>query len=183
MHRIMVVDDESNILSALRRTLGTSVTDGHDVFETQVELFADPEAALRRTRDAKFDLVISDYRMPHLNGVEFLKAVRSVQPNAVRLILSGYADLNALIGAINDAQIFRFISKPWQDFELRAAITQALAFQALLLENQRLSDRVRVQQGTLSLQEQELRRLEEETPGITKVNWGPDGSVLLDEDD
>lgn len=183
MHRIMLVDDEPNVLNALRRTLGTSVTDGHDEFEIQVEFFDQPEVALKRAHDAKFDLVMSDYRMPGMDGVTFLKAFRAIQPDAVRLILSGYADLNAVIGAINEAQIYRFINKPWQDYEVGATLTQALAFQRLLLENKRLADLIRVQQGTLSRQEIELRRLEEETPGITQVNWGPDGSVLLYEED
>jgi two-component system probable response regulator PhcQ len=183
MRRIMLVDDEPNILNALRRTLGTQVTDGHDVFEIHVEIFDRPEAALERAHDAKFDLVMTDYRMPGMDGVAFLKCFRALQPNAVRLILSGYADLAAVIGAINEAQIYRFINKPWQDYEVGATLTQALAFQSLLLENQRLADLVRVQQGKLSQQELELRRLEEETPGITQVKWGPDGSVLLYEED
>jgi response regulator RpfG family c-di-GMP phosphodiesterase len=117
-----------------------------------------------------------------MDGVAFLKAFREEQPHAVRLILSGYADLDAMIGAINEAQIYRFISKPWHDFELRAAVEQALAHHDLLLENQRLADEVRAQRGIISRQEMELRRLEMETPGITKVNWGPDGSVILSEE-
>ena len=180
MYRIMLVDDEPNILNALRRILGTKVTDGQDTFEVDVEIFDKPEAALRRAEDAKFDLVMSDYRMPSMDGVAFLKTFRGLQPNAMRLILSGYADLGALIGAINEAQIFRFINKPWQDYEVTVTITQALALRNLLLENQRLADLVRVQQGKLSRHELELRRIEAETPGITQVKWGPDGSVLLD---
>ena len=183
MHRILVVDDETNILNALRRTLGARVTDGHDEFDVRVEFFDNPRAALERAHDTRFDVVLSDYRMPGMNGVELLRALRGVQPHAMRVILSGYADLEGLIGAINEAQIFRFVSKPWQDYELSATISQAIAYRELILENQRLSDLVRVQQGTLTRQEQELRRLEEETPGITRVNWGPDGSVLLCEDD
>lgn len=183
MHRIILVDDEPNVLNALRRTLGTKVTDGRDTFEISVETFDQPEAALWRARDTKFDLVMSDFRMPGMDGVSFLKSFRTLQPNAARLILSGFTDLDGLIGAINDAQIYRFISKPWQYYDLSATIAQALAFQGLLLENQRLADLVRVQRGKLTHQEMELRRIEEETPGITHVKWGPDGSVLLDEEE
>lgn len=180
MHRIMLVDDETNVLNALRRTIGECVTDGFDSFRVSVEIFERPDAALLRAQDVRFDLVLSDYRMPGMDGVIFLKSLRALQPNAMRLILSGYADLGALVGAINEAQIYRFINKPWQDYEIKASIVQALAFQSLLLENQRLADLVRVQRGKLTRQEMALRRLEEETPGITRVNWGPDGSILLD---
>ncbi len=183
MHRIMLVDDEPNILHALRRVIGTEVTDGQNRFEVKVETFETPEEALKRASDVKIDLAISDYRMPGMDGVAFLKSFRGLQPNAARLILSGYADLVGLIGAINDAQIYRFINKPWEDYDVVTAITQALAFKQLLIENQQLADLVRVQRGQLARQEMELRRLEEETPGITKVKWGPDGSVVLDEED
>ncbi len=178
MHRLLIVDDEENILRALRRTL--SVNDG-SAHQFDVEIFSSPAAALRRADEVKFDLVLSDYRMPEMDGVQFLRRFREIQPDAARLILSGYADLDGMIGAINDAQIFRFIPKPWRDEELRSALLQALAYHHLLSENQRLADLVRQQQGKLSRHELELRRLEQEHPGITKVNWGPNGEVLLDE--
>lgn len=181
MQRILLVDDEPNILHALRRALGTTVSDGRDTFEISVEIFDQPEAALWRARDTKFDLVMSDFRMPAMDGVSFLKSFRTLQPDAARLLLSGFADQEGLIGAINDAQIYRFINKPWQQYELSATIAQALAFHSLLQENQRMADVVRIQEGQISLQECELRRLELENPGITKVNWGPNGEVLLDE--
>ncbi|MDP1704474.1 MAG: hypothetical protein Q8L42_07150 [Sulfurimicrobium sp.] len=119
--------------------------------------------------------------MPHKDGVTFLKEFREIQPNAARLILSGYADLNAVIGAINEAQIYRFINKPWNDYELVSSIAQALAYRNLMLENLHLADKARVDNGTMSAQELERKRLEEQEPGITKVNWGPDGSVIFDE--
>lgn len=181
MQRILLVDDEINILNSLRRALGTKVTDGRNTFEICVEIFDQPEAALWRARDTKFDLVMSDFRMPAMDGVSFLKSFRNLQPDAARLILSGYTDLEGLIAAINDAQIYRFISKPWQQYDLSATLAQALSFNNLLQENQRMADLLRMQQGKLSLQEFELRRLETENPGITQVNWGPNGEVMLDE--
>lgn len=179
MHRLLIVDDEENILRALRRTL--SVNDG-GAHQFNVEIFSSPQAALQRADEIKCDLVLSDYRMPEMDGVQFLRRFREKQPDAARLILSGYADLEGIIGAINEAQIFRFIPKPWHDAELRVTLTQALTYHALLAENRLLADRVREQQGKLSRQELELRRLEQENPGITKVNWGPNGEVLLEED-
>ena len=84
-----------------------------------------------------------------------------------------------LIEAINRIQIFRYIPKPWHTHDVISAIEQALSYHELLLDNQRLADKVRGQQGRLSKQEMELRCLEQESPGITRVNWGPDGSVLI----
>ncbi len=177
----MLVDDEPNILSALRRLFAAPLPGGGKLL---VESYASPREALKRAREeTAFDAVISDYRMPEMNGVDFLNAFQAIQPNAARLILSGYTDLDALLGAINQAHIYRFIAKPWHDAELRAALEQALAHHHLLLENQRLADEVRAQRGVISRQEMALRRLEAESPGITKVNWGPNGEVLLDEED
>ncbi len=182
MYRIMFVDDEQNILNALRRLFVSPSMQDSGNPEFQVETFISPQLALQRAGDGvAFDLVISDYRMPEMDGVAFLKAFRQIQPHAERLILSGYADLEALVGAINEAQIFRFISKPWHDYELKAAVAQALAHRDLLRDNQQLADQVRLQIGVISKQEMALRRLEEESPGITKVHWGEDGSVIFDE--
>ena len=99
-----------------------------------------------------------------------------------RSILSGYADLNALIRAVNEVGIERFIGKPWNDYELLAAIGQALAHRDLLQENRQLANLVRLEMGDTTPEALEAARLEQLEPGITQVNWGPDGSVLLDPD-
>jgi len=183
MRRIMLVDDEPNVLNALRRLLTAHDTIEPTKWNLAVEAFESPVAALARAeKGVPFDLVISDYRMAEMDGVGFLRRFREIQPDAVRLILSGYADLDGLVGAINEAQIYRFIAKPWNDYELKAAVAQALAHKELLSENQRLADEVRAQQGIISRQELELRRLEAESPGITKVHWGPNGEVILDDE-
>lgn len=169
--RLLLVDDEPNILSALVRLLAPE--------PYEIETFTDPAAALAHAKRAEFDLVLSDYRMPEVDGVSFLTIFRSLQPDCARLVLSGYADIDALLGSINDARIFRFICKPWHDGELRAAVTQALAHRTALLENRRLADQVRAQQERLDRQQRELDRLERDNPGITRVLRGPDGSILL----
>jgi DNA-binding NtrC family response regulator len=182
MSRILIVDDDEPILKSLRRVLSMTPCTGGDVtYKLSIDTFSSPEEALNKARHTAYDLVLSDYRMPGMNGVQFLKALREIQPDAARLILSGYADLNGLIAAINEAGISRFISKPWNDYELVSAIGHALAVRDLTLENQRLADQVRLSMGAITAEEIERRRLEAAEPGITQVIWGPDGSVLLDE--
>lgn len=182
MSRILIVDDEESILRALRRLLSrTPCAAGDKVYRLEVECFSTPSAALEQSRAVAYDLVLSDYRMPEMDGVQFLKAFRALQPDCARLILSGYADLDGLIAAINDVGISRFLAKPWNDYELVAAVGQALALRDLAVENQRLADEMRLAMGRITPQEIERRRLEAQEPGITKVSWGPDGSVLLDD--
>lgn len=181
MNRILIVDDEESILKSLKRVLSLSpCSAGDKKFSLVVDVFSSPVAALEKARYTAYDLILSDYRMPDMDGVQLLKALRELQPNAVRMILSGYADLNGLIGAINEAGISRFISKPWNDYDLVCAIGQALALRDVSLENLRLADQARLANGTITAQEIEFKRLEAEEPGITHVVWDSDGSVLID---
>ncbi|EXI77591.1 MAG: Hydrogenase transcriptional regulatory protein hupR1 [Candidatus Accumulibacter appositus] len=183
MPRILIVDDEANILKSLRRLLAmTPCTAGGKIFPLTVDTFEDPAEALENAFGTPYHLVLSDYRMPGMDGVAFLKEFRELQPNAARLILSGYADLNGLIAAINEAGILRFIAKPWNDYELVTTIAQALALQELQNETQSIADEARLKQGRLSPEDFERQRLEALEPGITRVHWGPDGSVMLDPD-
>lgn len=181
MSHILIVDDEKDILSALRRVFSiTPCMAGSKTYRLTIDAFSDPEQALEKTRHTAYDLILSDYRMPGMDGVTLLKAIREIQPDAARVILSGYADLNSLVAAINEAQISRFIAKPWNDYELVATLGQVLAIRDLQLENARIADETRVARGELSAEELERKRLEAEEPGITKVLWGPDGSVMID---
>jgi len=118
--------------------------------------------------------------MPEMNGVELLSKLRVLQPDCARVVLSGYTDLNGLIGAINEARIDRFIAKPWNDFELTSALAQILEIRALRLENEALANLARRERGQMSAAELELQRLERLEPGLTRVQWGPDGSVMMD---
>jgi len=181
MSRIMLVDDEESILKALQRVLRVApCIYGGKTFALEVSTFTSPAEALEHARHEPFDLFVSDYRMPGMDGIEFLKATKAIQPDAARLILSGYADLNALVRAVNEVGIERFIGKPWNDYDLLSAIGQALAHRELLLENRELANLVRVEMGDKTPEELEAERLERMEPGITEVHWGPDGSVILD---
>ena len=178
--RILLLDDEPHIISSLQRLLRNGLKDTAGE-RYAVETFTDAKLALARAHECSFALAISDQRMPGMTGVEFLRQLRQVQPDCGRIILSGYADLSSLVAAINEAEIARFISKPWADFDLLSAVRQVLRVRELTLENQRLADQVRQQSGMLTAQEAELRRLERLEPGITHVTWGSDGSFILED--
>ncbi|MDA0189368.1 MAG: response regulator [Proteobacteria bacterium] len=177
MARLLLVDDEPNVLNALRRVLQRAFH-GEDL---QIEICDDPLKALTRVESGVFDLVVSDYRMPTMDGVTFLKHVRRLQPDAVRLILSASTDFDALMTAVNEAEIFRYLIKPWSDEALVDTLREGLVRHQQVREDRRLADEQRLQQGELSAEEIERRRIEAEEPGITRVKWGPDGSVLLDD--
>lgn len=183
MIRLLLVDDEPNILSSLRRVIAAMPDSDFGGRRPHVEVFVSANEALARARVAPFDLVLSDFRMPELDGVAFLSRMIELQPDVARLILSGYADLNAVIEAINKTQIFRFLGKPWNDYDVQSAISLALQQRQLLLENRRLADEVRVVRGQLSRKEQMLRQLESRHPGLTRVERNADGSIELDLDE
>ncbi|RJQ20820.1 MAG: response regulator [Nitrospiraceae bacterium] len=117
--KILCVDDEKNVLKALERLFldsdyeiitATSGAEGLEVLEGTQPV----------------QIVISDYRMPQMNGVDLLKVVYERWPDTVRIVLSGYADTAAIVGAVNEGQIYKFIPKPWNDDELKVAISNAL---------------------------------------------------------
>ena len=177
MRRILLLDDEENVLAALSRSFRLIDHSG----ELTVEKFTSAKAALQRMSETVFDILIADYHMPEMDGVGFLRIAREMQPDAVRMMLSASAEFNTLLGAINDAEAFRFIAKPWTQQELEEAYKMACERRDQIHEEHRLADIASVKQGKLTEQEAELRRLEEQEPGITKVRWGKDGSVMLDE--
>jgi DNA-binding NtrC family response regulator len=176
MKRILLLDDEINVLNALQRTLRQCFPGD----ELRIESFTDPEQALLRSGEIPFDVVISDYRMPAMNGVDFLRMIKGIQPDAVRLVLSASTEFNTVMQAVNQAEVFRYIAKPWQADELTRTLELAFARRDQTREEHRLADEARAKRGELSQQELEARRLEAEEPGITKVNWGKDGSVQLE---
>jgi two-component system probable response regulator PhcQ len=184
MHRILLVDDESGVLNALLRLLRlTPIVVRGVEWRPRVDVFTSPVEALKSAAVCAYDVVVSDFRMPEMDGVAVLRRMRDLQPDCARVILSGYTDLNGLIGAINEARIDRFIAKPWSDFEFISTLTQVLEIRALRMENESLADQVRRDRGEISPVELELKRLEQQEPGITQVQWGPDGSVVIDMDE
>jgi two-component system probable response regulator PhcQ len=184
MHRILLVDDEIGVLNALLRLLRlTPIVVRGVEWHPRVDVFTSPVEALKSAAERAYDLVVSDFRMPEMDGVAVLRHMRELQPDCARVILSGYTDLNGLIGAINEARIDRFIAKPWNDFEFVSTLAQVLEIRALRMENESLADQVRCERGEVTPVELEMKRLEQQEPGITQVQWGPDGSVVIDMDE
>ena len=116
--RILFVDDEKMILNTMRRLF---INSGYDILTAE-----SGEAGLEMIKNyPPVNIVVSDYRMPGMNGVEFLKTVNARWPDTVRIVLSGYADTANVVAAINDGQIFKVITKPWNDDDLKNIITAA----------------------------------------------------------
>jgi two-component system probable response regulator PhcQ len=175
MRRILLVDDEINVLNALVRAMRLHLR----IEDLKIETFTDPFDALTRCSEVTFDIVISDFQMPQMTGVEFLHAIKDVAPTTVRMILSASTEFQTVTSAISEAQVFRYIPKPWQVGDLQENIRLALVHRDGLLEQQRLTDALRAQAGQLSPQEQEAKLLEEDEPGLLKVKWGPNGEILM----
>ncbi|MDH3215028.1 MAG: response regulator [Candidatus Krumholzibacteria bacterium] len=108
---IVLVDDEDMVLTSLSSFLSLE-TDYH------VETFLNPEKALDFIKDNEIDLVLSDYLMPEMDGITFLGEVRKIRPDAPRVILTGYADKENAIKAINEVGLFQYIEKPWDNDDL-----------------------------------------------------------------
>jgi two-component system probable response regulator PhcQ len=180
MYRLLLIDDEPGVLNALMRLLRhTPLMVGGQTHQTRVDACTEGSLALAKAASTAYDAVICDFRMPGMNGVEVLRRMRDLQPGAARLILSGYADLNGLVAAINEARIDRFLAKPWSDFDIIVTLSQVLEGRALRLENEALADRMRFADGRMTAVELEARRLELLEPGLTHVQWDADGSVVF----
>jgi two-component system, probable response regulator PhcQ len=179
--RIMLIDDEPHVLSALQRLLRQHPPVPGQPFA--VEAYTSPLAAIEAAQERTVDLVISDYRMPELDGVEALRRIRELQPQTGRILLSGSREFDTVVDAVNVAQVGRIVIKPWGEMELVSAIRDVVETRRLRLENAELADQVRAQRGLLSQQDAELRRIENLWPGITRVEWSADGSICISEND
>lgn len=176
MRRILLVDDEVNVLNALVRALRQQL----EIEHLQIEAFSNPLEALQRCCECDFDIVISDHRMLELSGVELLHTLKEIAPCTVRMMLSASTEFGTVSSAIAEAQVFRYIAKPWQMPELLEAIRQALIQRDVLLEQQQLAGQQRRLRDALRTPQQiEAQLLDEEEPGMLRVKWGPNGEIIL----
>jgi signal transduction histidine kinase len=151
-HTILVVDDEPDVVKSVKdllrldyRVLGaTSASEG-----------------LRLLQSEEVHIVMTDQRMPEMTGVEFLSQVRGDTPEAIRLLFTGYADIKAVIDAINQGNVYRYISKPWDPDELQSIIREAGQRYDLLRERKNLLIMMREQNKELERTNAELKRANE----------------------
>lgn len=132
MATILFVDDEANILSSLKRLFRPL---GYQIFTAE-----GGEQGLAIMASERVDLVVSDMRMPEMNGAQFLEKVRERWPDTVRILLTGYAEMGATIDAINKGQIYRYVSKPWDDNDITLIVKHGLQQKMLEREKQRLEE-------------------------------------------
>ena len=136
-HAVLFVDDEINILKAVKRLLRNE--------PWEVQCASRPQEALELLHTQTVQVVVSDQRMPEMSGVDLLAAVRERHPDVVRMMLTGYTEMNVAVEAINRGEIFRLITKPWNDEELKATLRQAFDHFDLKEEIKRLNQVTREQ--------------------------------------
>jgi EAL domain-containing protein (putative c-di-GMP-specific phosphodiesterase class I)/CheY-like chemotaxis protein len=128
---LLLVDDEENILASLRRLLRR---DGYRILTA-----TSAAEGLLQLAAHEVDVIVSDQRMPHMTGVEFLRRAKALYPDTVRIVLSGYTELESITAAINEGAIYKFLTKPWEDQLLRANIDEAFRQKAMADDNRRLA--------------------------------------------
>jgi len=167
--RILTIDDESRILRALKALLRDYTT-----FQT-----TNPLEAVGLAKKHDVDVVICDQRMPEKAGIDVLRDIKEAHPRAMRVLLTGYSDLKAVLGSVNDSEVYRFLSKPWNNSELRKLVEEAgqISRDAPVIERDVLPtaehDRARNQVGVLVIEDDVTvqQRLREILQPYYKVNF------------
>ena len=179
--RILCVDDEKNVLRAIERIF----------MEDDVEVLTAGSAdeGIEQLKSGQpIQVVISDYRMPGRNGVDFLGEVYKNWPETVRVVLSGYADAAAVVAAINEGHIYKFIPKPWNDDELKVAINNALEIYFLREKNVLLTKELEARNAELETANVSLKKALTENTNIhnkfqTLMDLIPVSLIGIDPDD
>jgi DNA-binding NtrC family response regulator len=168
LRRVLIVDDEGFVRSALRRALRRE--------PYEIEEADEPRSALEILKAKPFDLILADHLMPGMTGLELLKIARDRWPDTVRIILTGHADMQTAIDAINQGEIYRFLTKPWDDVELKVTLFNAFAKLDLERENRRLMTMVRSQAAV-------IERIERDHPGLARIVRDENGAIVLPEEE
>jgi len=160
-HTILFVDDEKSVLKALRRSF---LDEDYRILTAE-----NAQEAFDLLAHNRVSLIISDHQMPGLTGTEFLSKVRDRNPSTIRILLTGAADASTVMAAIDEGILYKYVTKPWDDDELRLAVKLALEQYELIQENTRLKHKS-------GKQEQEIDKLRR----FVSTNCSPLGSVLVE---
>ncbi len=161
MHSVLFVDDEPNILSSVQRILRKAP---YNVLTANA-----PEYALEILEQRPVTLVVSDFRMPSMDGVTFLEKVHHISPDSICMLLTGFADTESAIRAINNGHIFRYLKKPIKESELLEALRSGIRQYELVMENRRLMELIQKQNTELKKFNHELEQIvQERTREITQ---------------
>ncbi len=153
-HTVLCVDDEINILSAMKRLLRKE--------DFRLLTCSSGEEALTVMSENDIHVVISDQRMPKMNGTEFLKLVKEKYPDVIRIILTGYTDVDSITESINQGHVYKFFLKPWNDQNLKLEIRQALEQYDLVKSNEELHKKILKQNEDLRTMNENLEELVKE---------------------
>jgi two-component system, probable response regulator PhcQ len=162
---VLLVDDDPDMLHALRRTLRSA--------DYQIVAVSSPRDAARLLEGQRIDLVLSDVDMPGMNGHELMALARRACPGAVRILLTGSGTMESALRAINEGEVHRYVTKPFDAVALRRLVAEALERQDELSRVAEVAER-------LDRRHMLLRQLEEEHPGLTAVERTPEGAYSLD---
>ncbi|MDA8169566.1 MAG: response regulator [Nitrospiraceae bacterium] len=161
--RVLIVDDEENVRNSLKRLF----------IDTGMEIVLAPsgKAGLEILKGNEIAVIISDQRMPEMSGADFLAFSREISPDSIRIVLTGYADVNTAIKAINEGGAYRYITKPWNDNELISTVKAAAEKYHLLRENRYLTELTRKQNEELKRWSAELEiYVQQQTIDLTNQN-------------
>ncbi len=164
-HIILFVDDEQSILNALKRLFRKT---GYQILTA-----SSGREGLERLKEVEkpVSLIISDQRMPEMTGAQFLEQAKNIFPDAVRFLLTGYSDMDAIVEAVNKGEIHRYLNKPWNDDDLLLLIQQALQQYELVFENRRLTELTQKQNEELNELNRDLeKKVAERTREISEKN-------------
>jgi DNA-binding NtrC family response regulator len=155
-HCLLIVDDEPNVCDSV-----------HDLLRREFRVLKAHSAAegYQIMQQEEVHIVMSDQRMPQISGVELLSSVKARYPQAIRMLFTGYSDLESVIAAINQGHVFQFVRKPWQPEDLLTAVRQAAAeydrLEIVARERERLLEEIDGLKDRLSMLESEVRRLQQ----------------------
>jgi DNA-binding NtrC family response regulator len=163
-HTILLIDDDANILASLKRLFRNE--------PYTVLVAGDGVEALQILNSCEVDLAICDQSMPGPSGTEVLSVIKKHWPETMRIMLTGNADVNTLVKAINDGEAYRFLMKPWNDGELLLTVKQALEKATMRQQIENLAREMKRYQETIS-------SLEARYPGITSRNIDEEGNYIV----